>query len=235
MTARLRMAGIVALALLAAACARLPEYAQPRMNPGDPQQPAFKGFTYRSLTPGDFRAPAPPGHLDGHAERINAHSAIRIRPVPASKFAITPGELFGQPYFFGRIEYLAFEAVLIPERSWWNPAMQPAATAYVLQHEQIHFALTELAARRLTREAAAWAAAQLVIRSSPQEVQADIARQVRELINAAMETDLKRHTEFDEGTSLFYNPRRQQWWARTVEEELQATEPAAGQSAPAAP
>ena len=140
-----------------------------------------------------------------------------------------------QPYFFGRIERIAFEAVMIPERSWWNPAMPPAATAYVLQHEQIHFALTELAARRLTRDSAAWAAAQLVIRPSPQEVQAEMARLVRERVNTAMEEGLKRHAEFDEDASLFYNPRRQRWWAWTVEDELQATEAAALQTAPAAP
>ena len=233
--ARLRLAGVVALALLAAACARLPEYAQPRMNPGDPQQAAYKGFPYRELTPADFRAPAPPDHLGGHAARINAHSTIQIRPVPAAKFGVTQGELFGQPYFFGRIEHLAFEAVMIPERSWWNPAMPPAATAYVLQHEQIHFALSELAARRLTRESTAWAAAQLVIRPSPQEVQAEMARLVRDRVNTAMEEGLKRHAEFDEDASLFYNPRRQRWWAWTVEDELKATEAAALQNAPAAP
>lgn len=233
--ARLKPAGLALLVLLAVACAGLPDYARPRMHPGDPQQPAHQGFTYRPLTPADFRAASPPDHLDGHAERVNAHSAIRIRPTPASKFAVTQGELYGQLCFFGRIDHLAFEAVMIPERSWWNPAMPPAATAYVLQHEQIHFALTEIAARRLTRETAAWAAAQLVIRPSPQEVHAEIVRLVSERVNAAMEAGLQRHAEFDEDTSLFYNPRRQRWWAWTVEDELKATEAAALQNAPAAP
>jgi hypothetical protein len=233
--ARLKAAGIALLVLLAAGCAVLPDYARPRMHPGDPQQPAHQGFAYRTLTPADFRSPAPPDHLGGHAERINAHSAIRIRPTPASRFAVAQGELYGQPYFFGRIEHLAFEAVMIPERSWWNPAMPAAATAYVLQHEQIHFALTEIAARRLTREAAAWASEQLVIRPSPQEVHSEIVRWMTERVNAAMEAGLKRHAEFDEDTSLFYNPRRQRWWSWTVEDELRETQPAGAQGETAAP
>jgi hypothetical protein len=233
--ARLKAAGIALMVLFAAACAGLPDYARPRMHPGDPQQPAHQGFTYRTLTPEDFRAPAPPDHLDGHAGRVNAHSTIRIRPAPASTFAVSRGELYGRPYFFGRIERIAFEAVMIPERSWWNPAMPPAATAYVLQHEQIHFALSEIAARRLTREAAAWGAEVLVIRPSPQEVRAEIVRLVTERVNAAMEDGLKRHAEFDEDTSLFTNPRRQRWWAWTVEDELKETQPAAAQGATEAP
>jgi hypothetical protein len=235
MNALFGFARFALLALLVAACARLPEYAQPRMNPADPNSAPSRGVTYRTLTRDDFRAAASPDHLTGHAERVNAHSAIQIRAAPGSKFVITQGELFGQSYFFGRIEHLAFEAVMLPERSWWNPAMPASAAGYVLQHEQIHFALTELAARKLTRDKAAWAAGLLVIKPDPQDVHAELARQVRELTTAAMEAGLKRHTEFDEDTSLFYNPKRQQWWAWEVEDELKQTAPAGGQNAAAAP
>ena len=115
---------------------------------------------------------------------------------------------------------------MIPERSWWNPEVAPSAAAYVLQHEQIHFALTELAARRLTRDTVAPAAGLLVVQPNPQEVQSEITRQMRDWIAAAMTANLKRHAEFDEHTSFFYNPRRQQWWAREVEDELNRTEAA---------
>jgi hypothetical protein len=91
---------------------------------------------------------------------------------------------------------------------------------YVLQHEQIHFALTELAARQLTSDSQKWAADVLVIQPTPQEVRAELARLIKERINAAMEANLKRQAEFDNDTSLFFNPRRQQWWSWTVEDEL---------------
>jgi len=89
--------------------------------------------------------------LPEHAERINAHAATQIRLTADSSFRITSGDLYGQSYFFGSIERLAFEAV--------------------------------------------------------------------------MEVNLTRQAEFDEDTSLFFNPRRQQWWLWTVEDELKQTGP----------
>ena len=59
-----------------------------------------------------------------------------------------------------------------------------------------------------------------MIKPTPQEVRAEMARQIKERINAAMEANLKQQAEFDEDTSMFHNPRRQQWWSWTVEDEL---------------
>jgi hypothetical protein len=214
------------LLALIPACARLPEYARPRMVQAEDSQPAAaEGFPYRELTADDFRAAALSEPMAGHAERINAHAAIQIRLTADSNFGITRGDLYGQSYFFGRIERLGFEAVMLPGRSWWNPNIPANARGYVLQHEQIHFALTELAARQLTGESRKWAAEVLVIQPTPQEVRAELARQIKERVNAAMAASLKRQAEFDEDTSLFFNPRRQQWWLWTVEDELKQTAP----------
>jgi len=112
---------------------------------------------------------------------------------------------------------------MLPDRSWWNPKIPGGMRAYVLQHEQIHFALTELASRQLTAESQKWAADVLAIQSTPQDVRAELARQINERINSAMEASLKRQAEFDEDTSLHINPKRQQWWSWTVEDELKRT------------
>jgi hypothetical protein len=208
------------------ACARLPEYARPRMVRADDLQMSLAmGFPYRPLTPQDFRARSASEQLPQHAERINARAAIQIRLTADSSFRITRGNLYGQRYFMGSIERLAFEAVMLPDRSWWNPKIQVNVRGYVLQHEQIHFALTELAARQLTRDSQKWAAAVLVIGPTPQEVRAELVRQIKDKIDAAMEANLKRQAEFDEDTSLFFNPRWQQWWLQTVEDELKQTGP----------
>ena len=90
----------------------------------------------------------------------------------------------------------------------------------MLQHEQIHFALTELAARQLTSDAHKWASDVLVIEPTTKEVLAELARLINDRINAAMKASLKRQAQFDEDTSLFYSPRWQQWWLSTVEDEL---------------
>ena len=215
------------LLALIPACAQLPEYARPRMVEVDELQKTLAtGFAYRELTPEDFRAASLSEQLAGHAERINAHAATHVRLTADSSFRITSGDLYGQSYFFGRIERLGFEAVMLPDQSWWNPKMPANMRGYVLQHEQIHFTLTELAARQLTGDSQKWAADVLVIQPTPQEVRAELARQIKDRINAAMEANLKRQAEFDNDTSLFFNPRRQQWWSWTVEDELKQTGPA---------
>jgi hypothetical protein len=217
----LRYAVLSLSIVLIPSCARLPEYARPRMvQAEDLQQTRAAGFPYRPLTPEDFRAASLSEHMADHAERINAHAATQIRLTVDSGFRITSGDLYGQSYFFGRIERIGFEAVMLPDRSWWNPKIQANMRSYVLQHEQIHFALTEIAARELTGDSQKWAADVLVIQPTPQEVRAELARQIKDRINAAMEANLQRQAEFDNDTSLFFNPRRQQWWSWTVEDEL---------------
>ncbi len=203
------------------ACARLPEYARPRMVEAvEGQKNPLAAFRYRELTQGDFRAPSPSDHAAGHAEKINAHAAIQIRLTAESSFRITPAVLYGEVFFFGKVERLGFEAVMLPESSWWNPGLPASLRAYVLEHEQIHFALTEVAARQLTKDSQKWASGLVVIKRTQQDVQAELARQIKDKIDAALEASLKRQLQFDEDTSLFHNPRRQQWWLRTVEEEL---------------
>jgi len=205
-------------------CARLPEYARPRMVQTDEQQKTPPtGFAYRPLTPDDFRAASISDQPAEHAERMNAHTVTLIRLTADSSFTITSGVLYGQRYFFGRIKHLAFEAVMLPDRSWWNPKIPANMRGYVLQHEQIHFALTELAARQLTIDTQKWASEVLVMEPTPQEVRIELSRQIKDRIDAAMEANLKRQAEFDEDTSLFFNPKWQQWWSRTVEEELKQT------------
>jgi hypothetical protein len=206
---------------LTLACARLPEYAQPRMVQAHEQRETHvAGFPYRPLTPDDFRAAALSEELAEHAERINAHATIRIRVTADSSFRITSGDFNGQSYFFGSIGHLAFEAVMLPDRSWWNPKIPPNMRGYVLQHEQIHFALTELAARQLTSDTQKWASDVLVIEPTFQEVLVVLSRQINDRINVAMKAGLKRQAQFDEDTSLFYSPKWQQWWSFTVEDEL---------------
>jgi len=112
---------------------------------------------------------------------------------------------------------------MMPDKSWWSPKIKPEMTGYVLQHEQIHFALTELAARKLTTDAQKWASNLLVIRETPQAVHSEVFQQIKDMINSAMEANQKRHEEFDKDASLFYSPKWQAWWLETVEEELKQT------------
>jgi hypothetical protein len=210
---------------LVSACAQLPEYAKPRtIQIHEIHKVIPTGFTYRQLTPEDFRATSLSENLSTHGESINAQSAILIRVTADSNFRITRSSFLGQINYFGSINHLAFEAVMIPNNSWWNPKIKAAIIGYVLQHEQIHFALTELAARKLTRDAQKWASDLFVITETPQQVYSEIVQQIKGMINSAMEANKKRHLKFDEDTSLFYNPSWQAWWLEMVEKELKQTE-----------
>jgi hypothetical protein len=44
---------------------------------------------------------------------------------------------------------LRFRAIMLPEQSWWNEELDSSLTAYVLAHEQVHFAIFELEARSM--------------------------------------------------------------------------------------
>jgi len=207
------------------ACAQLPEYAKPRKIQIDEIHKSIPtGFIYRQLTREDFRATSLPENLPMHAKSIHAQSAITMRITADSNLSITRWPSLDQTNYFGRINHLAFEAVMIPDNSWWNPKINGAMIGYVLQHEQIHFALTELAARKLTRDAQKWVSNLSVIKQSPQKVYSEIVQQIKGMINSAMEANRKRHLKFDEDTSLFYNPSWQAWWLEMVEKELKQTE-----------
>ena len=207
------------------ACAQLPKYAKPRTIQIDETHKIIPtGFTYRQLRPEDFRATSLPENLSMHGKSINAQSATTIRITADSNLSITRWPFLDQINYFGRINHLAFEAVMIPDNSWWSPKIKGAMIGYVLRHEQIHFALTELAARKLTRDARKWASNLSVIKQSPQEVYSEIVQQIKGMINSAMEANQKRHLKFDEDTSLFYNPSWQAWWLEMVEKELKQTE-----------
>ena len=212
--------------ILAAGCAELPEYAKPRTVQIDETSGSLAtAFTYRQLKREDFRAASLPENMSPHGKSINAQSAIRIRITADSKFSIARRPSLDEKNYVGSINRLAFEAVMLPDSSWWNPKLQGAITGYVLQHEQIHFALTEIAARKLTSDARKWASKFSVIKETPQEIYSEMTRQIKGLINSAMEANKKRHLKFDEETSLFYTPSWQAWWLEVTEKELKQTEP----------
>jgi hypothetical protein len=217
--------------ILAAAlngCSTLPDYARPRggVRLDDPAM-LDDAFTYRQLTRSDFRAAALPADRLLHETSINAHTCTRIRPTPDSRFSLRRTHYQDAVVFIGTIESIGFEAVMIPGCSWWNPALPPARHAYVLQHEQIHFALMELTARRLTIDTRDAARAFMAIHPTVEAARAEVAATINGWIRDAADKSLAEHTAFDKDTSLFYSPRWQQWWQEKVDRQLAEIQPAA--------
>jgi hypothetical protein len=218
---RLGITGWVLWFALIAGCAQLPEYARPRFHtPDNGSTVSGEGFGYRPLTVEDFSAESLPPEYSQFNHQINAHSCISIRPSRDSKARITQGIYGNQPFYVGSIPEVTFEAVFVPACSWWNPEVNESRQAYVLQHEQIHFALAELAARQLTRRAREEMKDYLAINNSYQELQEELKNKLKEMAHAAMEASFEEHTDFDEDTSLRHDPRAQRWWLEEVEARL---------------
>lgn len=207
--------------LLMSGCAQLPEYARPHLREIDHKQEVLKkGFTYRQLTVDDFQALELPANIKPHAKSIAAHACCRIRAAKDSKFTITRGYLNQQIHYFGSIKYIFFEAVMIPECSWLNPRVSEEKLEYVLEHEQIHFALMEIAARKLTREVRKETKNFISIQSTYEDTQEEISAKIRDMVRTANQAVLKEHASFDEDTSLYFDPEGQRWWLDRVEEQL---------------
>ena len=119
------------------------------------------------------------------------------------------------------VGYQGYEATASQLR-WWNPDLPNERHAYVLQHEQIHFALVELSARRLTWDCSSKARTFMAIQPTVAAARNEIQTTIKQWVRSAMEQSLDDHTAFDEDTSLFYSPRWQRWWLDKVKRELVA-------------
>lgn len=104
-------------------------------------------FRYRPLVRADFRAASPPEELARHGEHLKANSCLRIAwPEGLSVQVIRRSS--------GMIHAVLtsprFHATFSPSCSWMSERIEDPTDA--LRHEQIHFAISELAARSLTEE-----------------------------------------------------------------------------------
>lgn len=219
-------ASLLALLLLfLASCARLPEYARPKKIETDELAGiSMAGFRYRKLTIADFKASELPGKSRHHQGMVSAQSCLRIRPAASTNAFIRATQLHGSQVFAGHFTEIAFEALFIPECSWWNPAISPKRIAYVLQHEQIHFAISEMTARKASRNLQQELQDYTAFGSSVDEVKKELMQKLSAAAAEIIEQDLKTHTDFDSETSMTINPAGQREWLRKTVNRLGITE-----------
>ncbi len=196
----------------------LPDYAAPQIGKSSTRPLTY--FSYRPLTIENFRATAPENGYQHKAILFQARSSLQIVPGKETSFRLTSGSLGGQVVYSGTVDELTFEAVFIPEQSWWDPNIPQNRTDYVLQHEQIHFALMELYARKLTREFKDNREGLPVIADTPEEVKSLLRQWLHNLIQKQQPEILQEHTTFDEFTSLGYAPAVQQRYWLDVQKKL---------------
>lgn len=208
-----------------AACSRLPSYARPQGSLMDPG--TFDGadlIEYRALTPGDFRSEKPDGDAAQHMDAMGATTFAILRPDPSVRILVTETqEAKSDKRYRGKLDSrLHFRAQMDRKRSWWNPNLKEIPLEYVLQHEQIHFALAAIEAKQLNASSGAFAASVHAEGDSPDAVKSAIEAKISDLIRGALDRLIERNGKFDEDTSARYAPKKQADWWRRVQAELGA-------------
>lgn len=205
----------------------LPEYAAPKggvVDAGKLDSTDLIG--YRLLTRADFRGTHAPPEFMPVADRVGAATCGQVRTTSDTEFFVkwrqeTPNS---ERRHWVEVKKLTFMALMDRRCSWWNEKAASRAPAYVLQHEQVHFALYELGARKLN------ASVQDITRNmgGDGESQAAVEERAKRALNEALQhaTDdlLERNRDFDEDTSLGYRPDRQRAWLQRVTQELAETQ-----------
>lgn len=175
---------------------------------------------YRSLSRDDFRADAPPGEVAHMHAQLGAATCAFLATDPEMAIRAT-GPDANRGLVHARVENLGFIALMDRECSWWNPAPVSLPAEYILQHEQIHFALFEIAARRLNRRTAQLADQFRSISTSQQGAVDELRQRLDAEVQTAVDEVLRRGKELDDDTSRALRQDRQDWWWRQVSEELE--------------
>ncbi len=184
---------------------------------------ALDAIGYQALRRGDFKATAPPSEGKGIPVAASAALVAVVTVAPGSGFSVVPLKTEGDSTRFEATAHnLHFHAIMDRNKSWWRSELDSISTAEVLEHEQIHFAIFELAARDLNVRIPEIATR---IRSTGRT--SDDARRTA---NARLEAELEasnrkiagRQSEFDQDTSNGMNRTRQKEWRDRIQAELAA-------------
>jgi hypothetical protein len=216
---------LLALALLG--CSTLPEYAAPKGGVVDAGKlDSSDVIGYRQLTRADFRGTKAPAEFAPVADRVGAATCGQVRTTADTAFTINwqQSSPSSEKRHWVEVKKLGFMALMDRHCSWWNEKAASRAPAYVLQHEQIHFALYELGARKLNASAEAIKHDMSGDGSSREAVQDHAQRALNEAVQKATAELLERNRDFDQDTSLGYRPDRQRAWLQKVLTELAETQ-----------
>jgi len=211
----------------AAAQRPLPEEARGSTWQLDPSQ---KGQTdligYRALTRKDFRAKQPPPQARASADRLGAATCSYLVPDQESlRIQATPRKREdGTWEYVATPDRLRFHGAMDRRCSWWNDRQEHFAPDYVLAHEQIHFALTEIHARRLNQRADELVKRMTAIDHDPQRAIAAAEARLGRVLEEEARALLAINDRFDSETSLGERREAQERWRARVEKQLRETE-----------
>ena len=213
--------GLVFWLLLAlTGCSTLPDYAAPTISIlNDETLDVSDVIPYRALTRDDFLGTEPPAHFD---ERMAAVTCVYTQPIVDKEGidiqpVIAPD---GSEAYDVTYNNLKYQALMNRNCSWWNSATQGMEEDYVLEHEQIHFALFEIAARKWSEGPPV----KIQIQAHSREVMLEnLQARFEQLLQERLQVLLQQNRRFDEETSVGHNPEKQKLWLELVETQLDAT------------
>lgn len=217
----LHLPAVIALAGFASACG-LTAFERPQsLTVSSAELSSHDLIAYRELSIDDFLATTPPPVVARHPSRFWAYSCLQLRPRADAPLTITLlDDGSAAPRYSATPKDLHYLAYFDRDCSWWNHAVTQPLT-YILQHEQIHFLITELEARRLNRRVAEIASATTSVAATPQAAAAATRLQLRQVMQAAVrEVDLQ-HLAFDKDASNGEHAELQQRWWRRLSVELE--------------
>lgn len=169
---------------------------------------------YRSLTRADFRANSPPASVAEHAARMGAYTCGLL--IPGENQQLDLSYDAAAESYAARVMHFEVNAVMDPDCSWWNPRETGLPPEYILQHEQIHFALVEISARELARRLRTLEARA----DSAGSASSALQRKIRSAFEDSVADIVEDNTKFDRDTSGRYEPRKQARWLADVEKRL---------------
>jgi hypothetical protein len=191
-------------------------------------------ISYRPLTRQDFKSALAPPAFRAYADRIGAATCAYVQTVREAQFLARPvAAVNKQVEFHSEARNLRFEAAMNRRCSWWNTRQTQLPEPYVLEHEQIHFAIFELESRKLNAQLDRIAERLRAVAPTGEAAGSETQRKLLERLEEARRDIMDRSNRFDEDTSYGYEPEKQKEWLRRVESELAATTRYA--SAPIAP
>jgi hypothetical protein len=177
---------------------------------------------YRTLVPSDFKAEKAPREMEG--KHVAAVTVAMIRAT-ASTVSVKTSTVADSTFYVATVDSFCYEARMSQTDSWWNPKHKHMTTEQMLEHEQIHFALSELGARQANAEMD-----QIVARiRSTGKTEAEAVRLATKRFHQehqrVQDAVTARNAQFDMETANGQRFERNHEWADRIERELEQTEP----------
>ncbi len=177
-------------------------------------------IAYRALTREDFQAEMAVGFSVTEEEHVGATFCAKITVRPEE--VVTRAEPGASGAYVSTLDAPIFFSVFDRKCSWWNPKSERPEVD-VLEHEQIHFAIAELEARRLNGRVDDIVQRVRSTGTSPEGSRRRAISEIQAILETAQEASLGRHTLFDDQVfrTQLVGQRR---WFHKIAAELEATQ-----------